>query len=157
MNEIRIFQPTFNDPELSQAFEDFFIMNDLLPLFTHENRVSQIKYSYLDALSVVNMSSVPENDRNKSRYNQRFTSARNTGANRNILNAYADLIHLATNNKQYEFSLVKTIDEPMNFQAFMNTIKRQLQYVYNEIEKNDMGNMWNIVWYADHENGVKIW
>src|SRR5699024_4469952 len=108
MNEIRVFQPDFNDPELAQAFEDFFIMNDLLPLFTHENEVTQIIYGYTDALSVVNMSSVPENDRNKSRYNQRFTSARKTGANRNTLKAYADLLHLSTNNQMYEESLLKT-------------------------------------------------
>ena len=157
MNEIRIFQPTFNDPELSQAFEDFFIINDLLPLFTHENRVSQIRYTYTDALSVVNLKEVDEKDKNSHKYNKRFLGARKTGANREILQAYSNLIHMAIDNKMYEESLLKTIDEPINFQAFMNIIKRQLQHIYGEIDNDYMKNMWNIVWYADHENGVKIW
>ena len=157
MDKINIFQPTFHDPELSQAFEDFFILNDLLPLFTHENRVTKISYTYANALSVVNIKELDENDKNNDKYNKRFVGARKTGANREILQAYSNVIHLAIDNKKYEESLVKTIDVPMTFQSFMNIIKRQLQHIYGEIDNDYMKNMWNIVWYADHENGVKIW
>lgn len=157
MTKLNIFKPTFNDPELSQAFEDFFIMNDLLPLFTHENRVSEISYTYLDALSVVNISEVDKNDKNRDRYNKRFLNARKTGASRDTLLLYSTLLHKAIDNKQYELALVKTIDVPITFRSFMNIIKRKLQYIFGSIDDANMFNMWNIVWYADHEQGVKIW
>ena len=54
MANFNVFNFVFNDEELEEEFENFFLTNNLLPLFTNEHHSTPIRVSYTEARSVVN-------------------------------------------------------------------------------------------------------
>ena len=54
MSEFTIFDYVFNDEELEEEFENYFVRNDLQSLFTNEHRSSPIRVSWTEARALVN-------------------------------------------------------------------------------------------------------
>lgn len=124
MEDLTIFEPKFNNPELEQEFYNFFTRYDLQALFTNEHRATSISVTYLDAKSVVNTS----------------------GSYHNTLKKFTDYLHLAQDNKKYEEAIFRIIYEARSFQGLINNIKKHMQYMDSLLEQHKF-NSWNIVWY----------
>lgn len=122
--KFQLFEPRFNDDELEQEFNNFFIRYNLTALFTNEHRAGSITVAWVDARSVVNPA----------------------GSYHQTLKEFADVLSIGNDNKAYEEALFKIIYEARTFQGFMRTIRKLMDYI-KTIDDNHLFNLWNIVFY----------
>lgn len=125
MSQINVFDYAFNDVELQQEFENFFIRNDLLPLFSNEHRSTPIKVSWIDARSILS-----EN-----------------GAYRKAFLDLSEVVNMATGNKKYEQAVFKMIYESRSLQKLKN-ISQKVVNKFIETTNKSQDNFWNIVFYT---------
>ena len=130
MAEFTIFDYKFNDEELEKEFEEFFITNNMLPMFTNEHRSTPITVSYVEARSVIN-----------------------GGAYAKKLQSIVDDIHSSTNNKKYEEEMFMMLYSSNSLSGMANNTEKIANYIdyirTDDIEGKREKNKWNIVFYND--------
>src|SRR5699024_907302 len=126
-----LFHYRFNNEELEKEFNDFFHKNNLHPLFTNEHMAGNITVTFSDARSVINYAKGEDDD---------------GGAWNKVLLEFSELLTLANDNKSYEEAMFRIIYEARSFQAYINKLKRLIDYI-KTIDENKKHNTWNIVWY----------
>ena len=129
MANFNVFNFVFNDEELEEEFENFFLTNNLLPLFTNEHHSTPIRVSYTEARSVVN-----------------------GGAYAKKLLSIADDIHTSTHNKKYEEEMFMILYSANSLTAMANQsekIAEHIDYIKSFKSEKRTDNKWNIVFYND--------
>jgi len=123
MSEFTIFDYVFNDEELEEEFESYFISNDLQSLFTNEHRSSPIRVSWTEARALIN------------------------GTYSKDLLQMKEILTIGTDNKMYENAVFRIIYNSRSMQGMVNRIRRINSYYLNDIDEEHKFNTWNIVWY----------
>src|SRR5690625_3858090 len=102
MSEFTIFDYVFNDEELEEEFESYFISNDLLSLFTNEHRSSPIRVSWTEARALIN------------------------GTYSKDLLQMKEILTIGTDNKMYENAVFRIIYNSRSMQGMVNRIRRKI-------------------------------
>ena len=123
MSEFTIFEYVFNDEELEEEFENYFIRNDLLSLFTNEHDSTKIRVSWTEARGLINGTYVKD------------------------LMQMKEILTIGTDNKMYENAVFRIIYNSRSMQGMVNRIRRINSYYLNVIDEEHEFNTWNIVWY----------
>lgn len=158
--QVQIFRPTFYDKELENEFNRFWAIYNLVPLFVFESRATQISYNHSDALSVVTKQGSPSKEDISNGVNERFYRPKKNGAYHDDLLKYANYISIGQNNRFFNQSMFKTLDEPNSFQGFMNVIRRTNNFIETHLDLSDedtQDKLWQIVYYAPQSHGIRIW
>ena len=123
MSEFTIFDYVFNDEELEEEFENYFVRNDLQSLFTNEHRSSPIRVSWTEARALIN------------------------GTYSKDLLQMKEILTIGMNNKMYESAVFRIIYNSRSMQGMVNRIRKINSYYLNDINEEHKFNTWNIVWY----------
>ena len=132
MGQFTVFDYAFDDEELEQEFEEFFITNNMLPMFTNEHRSTPISVSYVEARSVIN-----------------------GGAYAKKLQSIVDDIHSSTNNKKYEEEMFMILYKSNSVRGMALNHAKISDFIIhitdpsNDLEGKYEKNKWNIVFYND--------
>ena len=123
MSDFTIFDYVFNDEELEEEFENYFVRNDLQSLFTNEHRSSPIRVSWTEARGLVN------------------------GTYSKDLLQMQEILAIGIDNKMYESAVFRIIYNSRSMQGLVNRIRKINSYYLNDINEEHEFNTWNIVWY----------
>ena len=123
MSDFTIFDYVFNDEELEEEFESYFVSNDLQSLFTNEHRSTPIRVSWTEARGLIN------------------------GTYSKDLLQMKEILTIGTENKMYESAVFRIIYNSRSIQGMVNRIRKINSYYLNDINPEHEFNTWNIVWY----------
>lgn len=132
MGQFTVFDYAFDDEELQQEFEEFFMMNNLYPLFTNEHHSPSVRVSWADARNVVN-----------------------GGSYAKMLESIADDIHSSTSNKKYEEEMFMILYKSNSVRGMALNHAKISDYLIHitdpskDLEGKYEKNKWNIVFYND--------
>lgn len=154
-----MFDYQFNNEQLEEEFEGFLHKYGLDPLFTNEHRAGQIRVTYAEARSVMNVREDVKRT-GKGAFNKKGEQQywkREEGRNAQILKEFANnnMMYLAhaQNNKSYEEAVFKIIYDSRSLQGLINKIRSLMKYMDGQINDEHRYNQWNIVWYNKQSYG----
>ena len=124
LDKFIVFNVISINEELEEKFQEFFNVQELNALFTHENKTGQIRVTDNDLRSVVN----------KGKYHALFSK----------LSKY---LKIASDNKAYDEAVFKLLDKADTFQQLANNARKVIQFI-DDLQANYLYNSWNIVFYT---------
>ena len=120
--------PDTATPQQRQEFEAFFVESGLLPALTYAHKFEAMSVSYLQMLAVINP----------------------TGAYRQPLKDFANVLHVNNESKRFDDSIADITYKSNSIQRFVNYAK-EITELFLAMDDND-GRQWYIVWYEILDN-----